>query len=195
MATELPFPKTRHVALVITAPSARGGGTDLDATARAEAAQAVVLPLEALLVDAGAATPQDLTPVPAALGAAWPPEPAAETIPPVPASVPVPIPVPTPVPASVSLPAADVSVVEPGTLPRAVAIDLSQPRDGDEAGPCVLAGPTCDSMDVLYEKTPYELPVSLEIGDKVLIEGTGAYTSTYSAVAFNGFLPLQTFHI
>ena len=133
MATELPFPKTRHVALVITAPSARGGGTDLDATARAEAAQAVVLPLEALLVDAGAATPQDLTPVPAALGAAWPPEPAAETIPPVPASVPVPIPVPTPVPASVSLPAADVSVVEPGTLPRAVAIDLSQPRDGDEA--------------------------------------------------------------
>jgi ornithine decarboxylase len=28
-----------------------------------------------------------------------------------------------------------------------------------------------------------------------LIEGTGAYTSTYSAVAFNGFLPLQTYHI
>ena len=43
------------------------------------------------------------------------------------------------------------------------------------------------SADVLYEKTPYELPVSLEIGDKVLIEGTGAYTATYAAVAFNGF--------
>lgn len=25
--------------------------------------------------------------------------------------------------------------------------------------PCVLAGPTCDSADVLYEKTPYPLPV------------------------------------
>ena len=49
--------------------------------------------------------------------------------------------------------------------------------------PCVLAGPTCDSADVLYEKEPYLLPVSLEIGDKVLIEGTGAYTTTYSAVA------------
>ena len=39
------------------------------------------------------------------------------------------------------------------------------------------------------------LPVSLEIGDRVLIEGTGAYTATYAAVAFNGFQPLQTFHI
>ena len=36
---------------------------------------------------------------------------------------------------------------------------------------------------------------ALEIGDKVLIEGTGAYTATYSAVAFNGFAPLKTVHI
>ena len=61
--------------------------------------------------------------------------------------------------------------------------------------PCVLAGPTCDSADVLYENDPYMLPVSLEIGDRVLIEGTGAYTATYAAVAFNGFQPLQAFHI
>jgi ornithine decarboxylase len=61
--------------------------------------------------------------------------------------------------------------------------------------PCVLAGPTCDSADVLYEKEPYMLPVSLEIGDKVLIEGTGAYTTTYSAVAFNGFPPLKSYVI
>jgi len=38
--------------------------------------------------------------------------------------------------------------------------------------------PTCDSADVLYERKHYDLPVSLEIGDKVLIEGTGAYTAT-----------------
>ena len=49
--------------------------------------------------------------------------------------------------------------------------------------------------DVLYEKTPYPLPVSLEIGDKVLIEGTGAYTTTYASVAFNGFPPLKAYHI
>ena len=46
---------------------------------------------------------------------------------------------------------------------------------------------------MLYEKQPYELPVSLEIGDKVLIEGTGAYTTTYASVAFNGFAPLKTY--
>ena len=48
---------------------------------------------------------------------------------------------------------------------------------------------------VRYEKTPYELPISLEIGDEVLIEGTGAYTTTYSAVAFNGFSPLKSYVI
>jgi ornithine decarboxylase len=39
------------------------------------------------------------------------------------------------------------------------------------------------------------LPISLEIGDKVLIEGTGAYTATYSAVAFNGLPPLKSYVI
>ena len=38
---------------------------------------------------------------------------------------------------------------------------------------------------------PTQPCVSLSIGDKVLIEGTGAYTTTYAAVAFNGFPPLQ----
>ena len=41
---------------------------------------------------------------------------------------------------------------------------------------------------------PYALPISLAIGDRVLIEGTGAYTATYSSVAFNGFAPLKTYH-
>jgi len=81
------------------------------------------------------------------------------------------------------------------TMDESIRYPIRTPRDGDATAPCVLAGPTCDSADVLYEKNPYELPVSLEIGDKVLIEGTGAYTATYSAVAFNGFAPLKTVHI
>jgi ornithine decarboxylase len=81
------------------------------------------------------------------------------------------------------------------TMDESIRYPIRTPRDGSEAGPCVLAGPTCDSMDVLYEKTPCELPVSLEIGDKVLIEGTGAYTATYASVGFNGFAPLKAFHI
>jgi ornithine decarboxylase len=81
------------------------------------------------------------------------------------------------------------------TMDESIRYPIRTARDGGEAGPCVLAGPTCDSMDVLYEKTPYELPISLEIGDKVLIEGTGAYTATYASVGFNGFAPLKAFHI
>lgn len=81
------------------------------------------------------------------------------------------------------------------TMDEAIRYPLVTPRDGDATEPCILAGPTCDSADVLYEKTPYPLPVSLTIGDEVLIEGTGAYTTTYSAVAFNGFEPLRAYVI
>ncbi len=81
------------------------------------------------------------------------------------------------------------------TMDEAIRYPIRTQRDGEATVPCVLAGPTCDSVDVMYEKTPYMLPFSLEIGDKVLIEGTGAYTTTYSAVAFNGFPPLKQYVI
>ena len=81
------------------------------------------------------------------------------------------------------------------TMDEAIRYPIRTTRDGDEMEPCVLAGPTCDSADVLYEKNMYPLPVSLTIGDEVLIEGTGAYTTTYSAVAFNGFEPLKSYCI
>ena len=32
--------------------------------------------------------------------------------------------------------------------------------DDDALAPCVIAGPSRDSVDVLYEKEPYLLPVS-----------------------------------
>ncbi|KAB2877695.1 MAG: type III PLP-dependent enzyme [Pseudorhodoplanes sp.] len=81
------------------------------------------------------------------------------------------------------------------TMDESIRYPIRTPRDGGETAPCIIAGPTCDSADVLYEKVPYLLPVSLEIGDRLLIEGTGAYTATYSSVAFNGFPPLKTYHI
>jgi len=56
----------------------------------------------------------------------------------------------------------------------------------------VIAGPTCDSADILYEKSGYELPLDLACGDRIEILNTGAYTSSYAAVNFNGFPPLRT---
>jgi ornithine decarboxylase len=81
------------------------------------------------------------------------------------------------------------------TMDEAIRYPIRTSHDRDATAPCVIAGPTCDSVDVLYEKAPYDLPVSLSIGDEVLIEGTGAYTTTYSAVAFNGFAPLKSYVI
>ena len=81
------------------------------------------------------------------------------------------------------------------TMDEMIRYPIKTAFDADAKEPCVVAGPTCDSVDVLYEKVPYDLPVSLEIGAKVLIEGTGAYTTTYSAVGFNGFPPLKSYVI
>ena len=78
------------------------------------------------------------------------------------------------------------------TMDEAIRYPIRTLRDGEATAPCVIAGPTCDSVDVLYEKMPYDLPVSLAIGDKVLIEACGAYTTTYSSVGFNGFPPLAS---
>ncbi len=81
------------------------------------------------------------------------------------------------------------------TMDEMIRYPIRTTYDDDAMEPCVIAGPSCDSVDVLYEKEPYPLPLSLEIGAKVLIEGTGAYTTTYSAVGFNGFPPLKSYVI
>lgn len=67
-------------------------------------------------------------------------------------------------------------------------------QDGDREA-VILAGPTCDSADVLYERADYKMPMGLKAGDRVRIHATGAYTTTYSAVCFNGFAPLQHYCI
>jgi ornithine decarboxylase len=81
------------------------------------------------------------------------------------------------------------------TIDESIRYPIRTTKDRDEMAPCIIAGPTCDSVDVLYEKNPYPLPVSLAIGDKVLIEATGAYTTTYSSVGFNGYPPLRQYVI
>lgn len=58
-----------------------------------------------------------------------------------------------------------------------------------------LAGPTCDSTDIMYKKDHFLLPCDLQSGDIVRIENTGAYTSSYSSIGFNGFVPLQVYCI
>jgi len=76
------------------------------------------------------------------------------------------------------------------TMDEAIRYPIESDRKGPPV-PVVLAGPTCDSADVLYERTPYELPGDLAPGDRLRIKSTGAYTTTYASVGFNGFAPLR----
>lgn len=59
----------------------------------------------------------------------------------------------------------------------------------------IIAGPTCDSMDILYQKQKIKLPVNIKSGDKLLWITAGAYTASYAAVCFNGFPPIKTYFI
>jgi ornithine decarboxylase len=77
---------------------------------------------------------------------------------------------------------------------EAIQYPIKSPRRG-RGERVILAGPTCDSADVLYERANYRLPVDLSIGDRLQIRSAGAYTSTYASVAFNGFEPLRCYCI
>jgi len=77
------------------------------------------------------------------------------------------------------------------TMGEAIRYRIQTPHDGSETGACILAGPSCDSADILYEQRPVMLPTALACGDRVVIRNCGAYTSSYSSVGFNGFPPLD----
>jgi ornithine decarboxylase len=81
------------------------------------------------------------------------------------------------------------------TMGESIRYRIRTPHDGGPTGSVAIAGPTCDSADVLYERSGYELPLALEVGDRVELLSTGAYTVTYSSVAFNGLAPLRAYYL
>jgi len=83
----------------------------------------------------------------------------------------------------------------PEVLDEAIQYRIRTPHDGVETGPVILAGPTCDEVDVIYDTAGYELPLDLAVGDRIEVLSTGAYTASYSSVGFNGFPPLKEYYI
>lgn len=71
------------------------------------------------------------------------------------------------------------------------------PHDETDASrsPCIVAGPSCDGVDIMYEKNRVPLPNALTSGDRIEILATGAYVSTYCSTGFNGFAPLAEHYI
>ena len=80
------------------------------------------------------------------------------------------------------------------TMGESIKYPIYTGRKG-EVEEVILAGPTCDSADIMYEDYKYKLPLNLAISDRLYWFSTGAYTQTYSAVEFNGFPPLECYFI
>lgn len=78
---------------------------------------------------------------------------------------------------------------------EAIRYRIDCPTASGPLVPCVVAGPTCDSVDVMYEVNPYLLPDDLTAGDPIDILAAGAYTAAYSTIGFNGFAPLATYYL
>jgi ornithine decarboxylase len=66
------------------------------------------------------------------------------------------------------------------TVDEPVGLRIETSADGGPTGPCVLAGPTCGSTELLHQVTPMELPLDLTEGDVVRLESAGAYTSRHA---------------
>jgi ornithine decarboxylase len=81
------------------------------------------------------------------------------------------------------------------TMGECIRYSIETDHDGGATGPVVLAGPTCDETDVIYDRARYELPLDLAVGDRVRIIAAGAYTSSYCSVGFNGFPPMAEHYI
>ncbi len=80
------------------------------------------------------------------------------------------------------------------TMDESIKFPIHVEKKG-ELEEVVIAGPTCDSADIMYEHYKYGLPLNLAAGDRLYWLSTGAYTTSYSAVEFNGFPPLKAFYL
>ncbi len=80
------------------------------------------------------------------------------------------------------------------TMDEAIKYPVYTEKKG-ELEEVIIAGPTCDSADIMYENYKYGLPLNLSAGDRLYWLSTGAYTTSYSAIEFNGFPPLKSYFV
>jgi ornithine decarboxylase len=81
----------------------------------------------------------------------------------------------------------------PETYEERIRYRIRTPHDGRPGEPATLAGPSCDSTDILYQRADYVLPYDLAIGDPIDFLSAGAYTASYASVEFNGFAPIRCY--
>lgn len=81
------------------------------------------------------------------------------------------------------------------TLDESIKYPLYSEAPGEPCEDFIIAGPTCDSQDVMYEYFRVPVPNGIQPGDRIYWLSTGAYTSSYCSVEFNGFPPLPVYFV
>ena len=81
------------------------------------------------------------------------------------------------------------------TSDEAIKYPLFTEVAGDDSTDFIIAGPTCDSQDIMYETFRNPLPKRIKSGDRIYWFTAGAYTACCSSVEFNGFKPLPTYFV
>lgn len=81
------------------------------------------------------------------------------------------------------------------TWDESIKYPLYSDAPGADCEDFIIAGPTCDSQDIMYESFRNPLPEEIRIGDRIYWLTAGAYTSSYCSVEFNGFPPVPTYFV
>lgn len=78
------------------------------------------------------------------------------------------------------------------TLDESIKYPIYQQNYVSPTRKMILAGPTCDSCDIIYQKFDIKLSDNTKQKDRLYFLSCGAYTSSYASVCFNGFKPIKT---
>jgi ornithine decarboxylase len=70
----------------------------------------------------------------------------------------------------------------PETLGERIHYCIRTSRDDGPVEPAILAGRTCDSTDILYQRAGYDLPLDLKVGHTIDFLSAGAYTASYASI-------------
>ena len=81
------------------------------------------------------------------------------------------------------------------TWDESIKYPLYSEARGEPCEDFIIAGPTCDSQDVMYEYFRNPLPAYIKPGDRVYWFSCGAYTTSYASVEFNGFPPIKAYFV
>lgn len=79
------------------------------------------------------------------------------------------------------------------TLGESIKYPLYTEKNGTLSQNFIIAGPTCDSIDVMYKNFRNPLPENIDINDNIYWFTSGAYVGSCASVGFNGFPPLKTY--